>query len=76
MIWSLKCLELAELIGGKMPNSRGKKPNFLVIMSDEHAPMWSSAYGHPFVKTPNMDRLAHDGNIFDAAYCNAPICVI
>ena len=58
-----------------MSNYRSEKPNFLVIMSDEHAPMWSSTYGHPFVKTPNMDRLARDGNVFDAAYCNAPICV-
>ena len=28
------------------------QPNFLVIMSDEHGPMWSGAYGHPFVRTP------------------------
>ena len=58
-----------------MSNSENEKPNFLVIMSDEHAPMWSSAYGHPFVKTPNMDRLAREGNTFDAAYCNSPLCV-
>ena len=45
----------------------GEKPNFLIIMSDEHAPIWSSAYGHPFVRTPNMDRLAKEGNTFDAA---------
>ena len=50
-------------------------PNFLVIMSDEHGPMWSSAYGHPFVRTPNMQRLAETGATFDAAYCNSPLCV-
>ena len=50
-------------------------PNFLVIMSDEHGPMWSSAYGHPFVQTPNMERLAESGATFDAAYCNSPLCV-
>ena len=42
------------------------RPNFLVIMSDEHGPMWSSAYGHPFVQTPNMERLAESGTTFDA----------
>ena len=52
-----------------------EQPNFLVIMSDEHGPMWSSAYGHPFVQTPNMERLAAQGATFDAAYCNAPLCV-
>ena len=51
------------------------RPNFLIIMSDEHGPMWSSAYGHPFVRTPNMERLADMGATFDAAYCNAPLCV-
>ena len=51
------------------------RPNFLIIMSDEHGPMFSSAYGHPLVQTPNMDRLARRGATFDAAYCNAPLCV-
>ena len=51
------------------------RPNFLVIMSDEHGPMWSSAYGHPFVRTPNMERIAAMGATFDAAYCNSPLCV-
>lgn len=59
-----------------MTSPTGKdRPNFLIIMSDEHAPMFSSAYGHPFVKTPNMDWLAGAGVTFDAAYCNAPLCV-
>ena len=51
------------------------QPNFLIIMSDEHAPMYSSAYGHPVVQTPNMQRLANEGATFDAAYCNSPICM-
>ena len=52
-----------------------EQPNLLVIMSDEHGPMFSSAYGHPLVRTPNMDRLAESGTTFDAAYCNSPLCV-
>ena len=51
-----------------------EKPNILIIMSDEHAPMYSSAYGHPIVRTPNMERLAEAGATFDAAYCNSPLC--
>ena len=34
------------------------KPNMLIIMSDEHAPMYSSVYGHPIVRAPNMEKLA------------------
>lgn len=31
-------------------------------------------YGHPVVKTPNLDRLARMGIQFDQAYCNYPVC--
>ena len=49
--------------------------NLVVIMSDEHHPRAMGAAGHPFVVTPNLDRLAARGTRFDAAYCNSPICV-
>ena len=52
-----------------------KKPNFLVIMSDEHGAQFSSTYGHPIIETPNMDRLAEQGVTFDANYCNSPLCI-
>ncbi len=51
------------------------RPNFLIIMSDEHAPMYSSVYGHLLVQTPNMERLAEAGTTFDSAYCNSPLCM-
>ena len=51
------------------------KPNILLIMSDEHAPMFSGPYGHPLVQTPHMDRLADDGVTFTNAYCNSPLCM-
>ena len=31
-------------------------------------------YGNPVVKTPNIDRLAASGVVFENAYCNNPIC--
>ena len=51
------------------------RPNLLIIMSDEHAPMYSSLHGHPLVQTPNMERLAALGTTFDNAYCNSPLCM-
>ena len=50
-------------------------PNILLIMSDEHGAAFSGPYGHPFIATPAMDRLAVEGVTFEAAYCNNPLCV-
>ena len=51
-----------------------KQPNILVICSDEHHPRLTSYSGHPYVKTPNLDRLAQMGTVFNRAYCNCPVC--
>lgn len=51
------------------------RPNILLVMSDQHAAKVSGPYGHDVVRTPHMDRLAAEGVVFDAAYCNSPICV-
>lgn len=52
-----------------------KPRNIIVIMADEHARQVLGAYGNPHVKTPNLDRLAARGVLFENAYCNNPICV-
>ena len=49
-------------------------PNILVVMSDQHSRKYASPYGHPFIRTPNMQRLADEGVTFENAYCNSPIC--
>jgi len=50
-------------------------PNFLLLMSDEHNPLYSSVYGHPSISTPNMERLAERGTVFENAYCPSPLCL-
>ncbi len=49
--------------------------NLLFILSDEHNRRVAGCYGHPLVRTPNIDRLAANGTRFASAYCNSPICV-
>lgn len=49
--------------------------NLLCIMSDEHSRRILGCYGNEVVQTPNLDRLAATGTLFENAYCNSPICV-
>ena len=51
-----------------------KRPNLLLIMADQLAPQVLPAYGHPRVRTPNLDRLAAEGVVVENAYCNFPLC--
>lgn len=49
--------------------------NLLVIMSDEHQARAMGCAAHPFVKTPNLDKLANRGLRFTNTYTPSPICV-
>ena len=49
------------------------KPNVLFLICDDlNCDM--GLYGHPQVKTPNIDRLAQRGLRFDNAHCQYPLC--
>src|SRR6266851_9515066 len=65
------CHETIALSGGRCMTPR----NLLFIMSDEHSRRVLGCYGHPMIKTPNLDRLAARGVRFTDAYCNSSICV-
>ena len=48
--------------------------NFVIFMPDELMAETVGCYGHPLVKTPNIDRLAAEGTRFDACYVQHPVC--
>ena len=48
--------------------------NILFIMCDQLRWDYLSCYGHPWLETPNIDRLAARGVRFTRAYCQAPLC--
>lgn len=51
-----------------------KLPNIIFIMSDDHAYQAISAYGHGLNNTPNIDRLAHEGVLFQNSFVTNSIC--
>ncbi|HET8828811.1 MAG TPA: sulfatase-like hydrolase/transferase, partial [Pelobium sp.] len=51
-----------------------KKPNILIIYSDQHNAKTMGFMGHPDVRTPNFDKLAKSGVAFTRAYCPDAIC--
>ncbi len=52
----------------------GRRPNIVLIVSDDHGYADRSALGTPGVSTPSLDRLADEGATFTDAYVTAPIC--
>ncbi len=51
----------------------GKKPNVLFIAVDDLRPQLS-CYGHKHTISPNLDRLATEGTLFERCYCQVPVC--
>ncbi len=51
-----------------------KKPNVIILFSDQHNKNVMGFEGHPDVLTPNLDKLANQSVVFERAYCTTGIC--
>jgi N-acetylglucosamine-6-sulfatase len=51
-----------------------RRPNFLVILIDDLRHDEFGAGGHPYLKTPHIDRIAEEGALFERAFHTTPIC--
>ena len=72
----LKAGAAAAFTTGLLPNLRARtteRYNVLFIIVDDLRPLLG-CYGHPEMHTPNIDRLAQQGTLFNRAYCQFPVC--
>jgi N-acetylglucosamine-6-sulfatase len=51
-----------------------KRPNILFVLTDDHRWDCMGAMGHPFLKTPTMDRIANEGVLFENAFVTTSLC--
>ncbi len=59
--------------GAAAAAEQAQPKNVLFIVSDDLNNSLG-CYGHPLIKTPNLDKLAARGTLFQRAYCQYPLC--
>ncbi|GIW78249.1 MAG: hypothetical protein KatS3mg105_0056 [Gemmatales bacterium] len=68
------CSLVVLIVGSVRPGQAADKPNILFLFADDHAYQAISAYGSKINKTPNIDRLAKEGMLFENCFVTNSIC--
>jgi N-acetylglucosamine-6-sulfatase len=70
-----KAIRIALLAFAVCLNVKGaEKPNLVFILVDDLRWDGLSCMGHPFAKTPNIDRIAKEGALFKNFFVSIPLC--
>jgi len=64
----------SALIPGQTTAGENKRPNVVLIVSDDHGLETLGCYGNSVIKTPNLDALAAEGVRFTNAFCTTASC--
>jgi len=75
-------VKVAGVLSCSPETKESQRPNIIFIFSDDHATHALGAYGpkhnnpelHKFVQTPNLDKLAEQGMLFNNVFCGNSIC--
>ncbi len=65
---------LTSMAATLLPAARNAPWNIVLILADDLGWKDLSCYGNPYVRTPNLDRLASEGARFTRAYAACPVC--
>ena len=58
----------------RLPSPDSRRPNLLVIVTDDQANWSLTSYGNPDAKTSQIDRLAQEGVRFSRVFTPSPVC--
>lgn len=64
----LACAAFVPAMAQEAKDAGEKKMNILFIMTDDHSFQTIGAYGAQYNQTPNLDRIANEGVVFDRGY--------
>lgn len=70
----LLLLAAALFAPGPAVPAAGERPNVVFILTDNHGAWTLGCYGNRDIRTPNIDRLAAEGMLFEHAYSSNPVC--
>jgi len=65
---------VVSLLNSRLCVAADQRPNIVFVFSDDHAVQAIGAYGSQINKTPNIDRLAQEGAVFERSFCANSIC--
>jgi arylsulfatase len=73
------CLTVLSVwfLSGGCTNNKGEdplKPNIIIIFADDLGYGDLGCFGNPTIRTPNLDRMAHEGMKFTQFYTGASVC--
>jgi len=57
-----------------VPDRHNDKPNIIILFADDLGYGDLGSYGHPYIRTPNLDDLASEGQRWTDFYVAAPVC--
>ncbi len=61
-------------LDGSFVRAEDQKPNLVVILCDDLGAGDLACFGHPFVQTPNLDRMANEGVKLTRCYAASAVC--